>query len=246
MNIIPESIHYHIGAVSPVYLMSLIAWAILFVFSFVVRLVLKTIPGRLQAFFETCFEMVFTIADEFVGPEARRYYPLFLGVFLFILVSNIMGLIPGMMSPTADLTTTVSLALTVFFYYNGVGFKRLGLNYILHFFGPAMPWYLFPVRILMFFIEVISHVARPFSLALRLFCNIFSKEMLLGLLAMLLVNFLLGDSVIEKGLAVAPLLLRPFIILLGLLIGFIQALIFLILTIAYVGGAVQAEEEAHA
>jgi F-type H+-transporting ATPase subunit a len=146
------------------------------------------------------------------------------------------------MSPTSDLNVTTSLAVAIFIYYNVQGLRRHGIKYFAHFFGPPLPWYFFPLRLLLFLIEVISHLARPFSLALRLFCNIFSKEILLGLLALLAVKFFFGQGQIERGLTIVPLLLRPFIILLGLMIGFIQALIFTVLSIAYVAGAVRTEE----
>jgi F-type H+-transporting ATPase subunit a len=203
----------------------------------------KLVPGRLQNGVEIGLEYVFNLADAVIGPTAYRYYPLFLGLFLFILVSNLLGLIPGLVSPASDLTLTAALAFVVFVYYNFQGFRVHGIGYLRHFTGPDLPLYLLPVRILIAVIELIGTFARPFSMALRLFCNIFSKEMLLGLLAFLLLNFLLGEGALSKGLAVAPLVLRPLILLLGLLVGFIQALVFLILAISYVGGAVVSEEE---
>lgn len=241
-SIVPESIEYHIGTIAPALLMSWIVWALIGIPSFFICGGIKLIPGKLQCAGEALLGMIFTMADEFIGEDAPRYYPLFVGIFLFILTGNLIGLIPGFMSPTSNLNVTLSLALAVFVYYNVMGFRAHGIKYLAHFFGPPLPWYLFPVRILMFIIEVISHCARPFSLALRLFCNIFSKEILLGLLAMLEVNFFMSSNVIEKGLTLAPLILRPFIILLGVLISFIQALIFLVLSIAYVAGAVKSEE----
>lgn len=201
------------------------------------------VPAGMQNFFELCFEGVFGLADESIGEDAPRYYPLFIGIFLYILTSNLLGLIPGLISPTSDFNTTVALALIVFVYYNLQGFRKHGIGYLKHFMGPELPWFMFPVRGLMFIIEVIGNFARPFSLALRLFCNIFSKEMLLGLLALIITQFFFGKTPIEKALTIAPLLLRPFIILLGLMLGLIQALIFLILSIAYVAGAVHSESE---
>jgi len=241
-SIVPESIEYHIGSIPPALLMSWAVWVLIGIPSLIISRTIKLIPGKLQCAGEGLLGMIFNMADEFIGEDAPRYYPLFVGIFLFILTANLIGLIPGFMSPTANLNVTLSLALAVFVYYNAMGFRAHGVKYLAHFFGPPLPWYLFPVRILMFIIEVISHCARPFSLALRLFCNIFSKEILLGLLALLEVNFFMSSNMIEKGLTLAPLILRPFIILLGVLISFIQALIFLVLSIAYVAGAVKSEE----
>lgn len=243
MTIVPESIQYHIGRIPAVLLMSWLAWIFLLAVSVVLKRTYRFIPNKVQSIAEICMESVYKLADELIGEGAHKYYPLFLGVFLFVLTGNIMGLVPGLISPTADINVTISLSVAVFLYYNIQGFREQGPRYLLSFFGPSLPWYLFPVRLLMFVIEIISHFARPFSMSLRLFCNIFSKEILLGLLAMLLLNFFVGHTAIEKGLSIAPLLLRPLIILLGLLIGFIQALIFLVLSITYVAGAVQ--QEAH-
>ncbi|MBU0952605.1 MAG: F0F1 ATP synthase subunit A [Elusimicrobia bacterium] len=242
MSIVPESIEYHIAHVPTSILMSLLVWAILLVLSLVVLKSFKYIPGKIQAALEACFEYIFKLADESIGPEAFRYYPLFLGIFLYVLVSNIIGLIPGLISPTSDPYVTVTLALVVFIYYNFQGFLKKGWGYLGHFFGPKLPWYMFPINILMFIIEMISNFARPFSLAMRLFCNIFSKEILLGVLALLVLKFFFGNGPIEKALTVGPLVLRPLILLLGLMIGIIQALIFLVLTISYVAGAVKSEE----
>jgi len=243
MSIVPESIEYNILNIPPVLLMSWLAWSILIFISVTVRFTLKVIPEKLQSLLELCFEWVFNLADDFIGPEAPRFYPLFIGLFLFILTGNLLGLVPGLISPTSKLNVTISLSLSVFIYYNFQGFRKYGIKYLAHFFGPALPWYLTPVRGLIFMIEIISHFARPFSLALRLFCNIFSKEILLGLLALLMVKFFMGHDIVEKCLSIAPFLLRPIIIILGLIIGFIQALIFMVLSIAYVAGAVKTEEE---
>jgi F-type H+-transporting ATPase subunit a len=242
MSLVPEAIEYHIPHVATPLLMSWLAWFFIAAFSIAASRNRRMVPKGVQNVCELCFEMIFQLADDSIGKRAGEFYPLFIGVFIYIMISNMMGLIPGLISPTSDLNITVSLALIVFFYYNFQGFRKKGWHYLEHFFGPKLPWYMFPVSLLMFVIEIIGNFARPFSLALRLFCNIFSKEILLGLLAVILVKFIMGPTIIEKGLAVAPLLLRPFIILLGLMIGLIQALIFLVLSIAYVAGAVQTEE----
>jgi F-type H+-transporting ATPase subunit a len=240
---IPESVRFELPGMPAPVLMSILAWSTVAVFSIAARAGMKkkAVPSGCQNVFECCVEPVMKIAGETIGEAAPRYYPLFFAIFFYILVSNVMGLIPGLVSPTSDLNTTVGLALIVFIYYNAEGFRRKGLGYLKHFFGPELPWYFFPVRLLMFCIEMIGNFAKPFSLALRLFCNIFSKEILLGLLALLTLNFLKGPDSTGRFLTIAPLLLRPFILLLGLLIAYIQALIFLVLSISYIAGAVRTE-----
>jgi F-type H+-transporting ATPase subunit a len=241
MTLVPEGIAFDIPHLPASLLMSWVVWGIIACVSLVAARA-RMIPRSVQSAVEMCFESIFHMADESIGPEAPRYYPLFIGLFVFIVVANLIGLVPGFTSPTSDLNITVSLALMVFLYYNGQGFRKHGIGYLKHFLGPKLPWYMFPINILMFIIEMIGNFARPFSLALRLFCNIFSKEILLALLAVILVKFFTSSSPVEKGLTVAPLLLRPFIVLLGLMIGVIQGLIFLVLSVAYVAGAVQSEE----
>jgi F-type H+-transporting ATPase subunit a len=104
-----------------------------------------------------------------------------------------------------------------------------------------VPWWLKPF---MFIIEMISHLARPLSLSFRLFGNMMAKEVLLGVLAMLVVIFLPSKSMMQKVLTVGPFLVLPFIYLLGMLISFIQAFIFTILAIFYIGSAIEVHEKA--
>ena len=139
-------------------------------------------------------------------------------IFLFILVSNLIGLIPGCFSPTANLNTTLALALCTFVLTHVIGIRYHGVKYIKHFCGPV--WWLIP---LMLPIELIGHLARIMSLSVRLFGNIFGKEMVLAILFGL------------AGLYLAPL---P-IMFLGILVCFIQALVFMLLSIMYFVGAME-------
>jgi len=158
---------------------------------------------------------------DITGPEGRFFFPFIATIFLYILISNLIGLVPGFFSPTANLNTTLSMALCTFVVTHIIGFKFHGAKYIKHFLGPV--WWLAP---LMFPIELIGHLARIMSLSIRLFGNIFGKETVLGILFML------------AGLYLAPL---P-ILFLGILVSFIQALVFTLLSIIYFVGAM---EEAH-
>jgi len=239
-TIVPESIIYNIPYIDPNLLMSFITWGILILGSWIIIRKASIQPGALQLGLESIFTYVFDLSDQVIGADARRYYPLFVGLFLFILLSNILGLIPGLTSPTANPNTTFGLAIAVFIYYNFEGFRKQGFKYFQQFLGPKLPWYLFPVKILLFVTEVISAFTRPFSLGLRLFCNIFSKELFLTVLAILLGQFLLSPVLFDKWFSLGPLLLRPFILLLGLILGIIQAVVFTLLSISYVGGAVNA------
>ncbi len=181
----------------------------------------QLLPKKGQNFLEVVVEKLENFMVDISGHEGRFFFPYIGTVFLYILVSNLLGLVPGFNSPTANLNTTLSLALCTFFYTHIIGVKFHGVKYIKHFLGPV--WWLAP---LMFPIELIGHFARVMSLSVRLFGNIFGKETVLGILFML------------AGLYLAPL---P-ILFLGLLVSFIQALVFMLLSTMYFVGAM---EEAH-
>ena len=240
MQIVKEAIEFHVPHIPTITLMSLIVWGVIFVLSVIASRKLSIVPKGPQNFAEILFEYIFNLADNIIGKEAKNYYPLFLGVFIFILISNIMGIMPGMLSPTSNVNIPISLAAIVFIYYNMQGFIKHKLAYLKKFIIPGLPLWMFPVNILIFFIEVISNFVRPFSLTLRLFCNVFAKETLLGVLGVLTLTFFMLPGM-SKAISIMPLFLRPIIILLAILVGFVQALIFLILSIIYVAGAVKSE-----
>ncbi|HAX60936.1 MAG TPA: ATP synthase F0 subunit A [Elusimicrobia bacterium] len=240
MQIVKEAIEYNIPHIPTTILMVLVVWSVIFVLSVSAVRKISIIPKGLQNFLEIVFEWVFNLADTIIGDEAKRFYPLFLGIFLFIFVSNILGVVPGMISPTANLNIPIALAMIVFIYYNIQGIVKYKLGYIKKFIVPGLPLWMMPVNILIFFIELISQFVRPFSLSLRLFCNVFAKETLLSVLGVLVITFFLLPGT-SKTILIMPLFLRPVIILLAILVGFVQAMIFLILSIIYVGGAVKSE-----
>ncbi len=182
---------------------------------------IQLIPRKGQNFFEVIVGGLENFMVEITGPEGRFFFPFIATIFLYILVCNLLGLVPGFYSPTANLNTTLSMAICTFFYTHIIGVKFHGVKYIKHFMGPVL--WLAP---LMFPIELIGHLARVMSLSIRLFGNIFGKEMVLSILFML------------AGLYLAPL---P-ILFLGILVSFIQALVFMLLAIMYFVGAM---EEAH-
>jgi F-type H+-transporting ATPase subunit a len=180
----------------------------------------KTAPSGFQNFFEVIIGGLENFIEEIMGPEGKHYFTLIAGLFLFILVCNLEGLIPGFDSPTANLNTTAALALCAFTATHYIGIKRHGLGYIKHFFGPM--WALAPI---MFIIEIISHLARVMSLSFRLFGNMVAKHKLLLVLALL-----------------APYIAPVPILGLGLLVSFVQAGVFTLLTMLYLSGSI---EEAH-
>jgi F-type H+-transporting ATPase subunit a len=181
-------------------------------------------PSRIQHLLEVIFIAVQNLMKEVIGREYKRFMPLVGTLGMYILLGNLLGMVPGFISPTANLNITASCGLCAFVYYNYQGFRKHGFSgYLKHFCGPVI--WLAP---LIFAVEVISHMARPFSLSVRLFCNIFAEEMILGSLNNLF----------------------PFIawvmMFLSVLLCTIQAFIFMLLTMVYISGAVEeAHEEGH-
>ena len=179
-----------------------------------------TLPG----FFEMFLGYFYDLAKDVMGASnARRYFPIIGGSALFIFFSNIVGLIPGVGSPTSSLNITLGSALTVFIAFNYFGLKEQGFAYIAHLAGPK--WYLAP---LIFPIEVISTCVRPVTLAMRLMVNI-SVDHLLGAI-------FLGS--------VALLVPIP-VILLGMIVCVVQTIVFCLLTCVYIGLATEHAEEHH-
>lgn len=180
---------------------------------------IEMIPGKGQNFWELAIGGMHDFFIANMGEElTERYFPMIATFALYIAVANLIGLIPGFMSPTASLNTTLALTLIVWITHHIIGIKQHGLSYIKHFFGPI------PLMTpIMFPIEVVNNLARLISLSVRLFGNIMAKEMLLGILFMLV------------GAYFGPL---P-ILLLGVLVSLVQAMVFVLLTVIYFNGAKQ-------
>ena len=198
-----------------------VAMALLIGLALAVRMTLKkTAPGGVQNVMEVVISGLVNFIEEIMGPEGKHYFPLIATLFLFILVCNFLGLIPGFDSPTANLNTTLALALVAFAATHYIGIRKHGFGYIKHFFGPL--WALAPF---MFIIEGISHLARVLSLSFRLFGNMIAKHKLLIVLFFLF-----------------PYFLQVPILGLGVLVAFIQAGVFTLLTMLSLAGSI---EEAH-
>jgi len=198
-------------------------WLII-VFLLIVSLIatkaLKAVPTGMQNFMEVVVGGIENMVEETMGEKGRPYFPLIATLALFVLVSNLIGLIPGFFPPTANLNTTAACAIIVFLSTHVVGIKKHGFHYLQHFMGPI--WWLAP---LMFFIEIIGHLSRPLSLSLRLFGNMNGHELVLMIF-----------------FALAPFLVPLPMMLMGVLVSFIQAFVFMLLAMIYIQGSL---EEAH-
>jgi F-type H+-transporting ATPase subunit a len=182
------------------------------------------VPPRkftLRTFFEVMAESLYGMVEGAMGEKnAKRFYPLIGSLFIFILFNNLFALIPGFSAPTDSLKTNVGLAIFVFVLTHVYGVKEHGLAYFKHFLGPS------PALIpLMLPIELISHLARPMSLAVRLMGNMMADH-----------------KVVMSFFALVPILVPLPFLLLGLLVCLVQALVFCTLTMVYIGSAIEHEE----
>ena len=194
--------------------------AMLALCSFLATRRMDILPGRFQNVMEAIIGGFDDLLIETMGPEGRKFFPLIATLGLYILTSNLLGLLPGFESPTANLNTTVSMAVVVFVMTHVVGIRAHGLKYVKHFMGPV--WWLTP---LMMPIEIISHLSRPLSLSVRLFGNIMGEDIVLAVVLLLV-----------------PLLVPLPVFVLMIFTSLIQTLVFMLLTMMYIAGAM---EEAH-
>jgi len=181
---------------------------------------LAVYPGKFQNVMEVIIGGIDSLLSEIMGHNGRQFFPLIATLGIFILTSNLIGIIPGFESPTANINTNAAMALVVFLSTHVVGVKNHGLKYFKQFMGPV--WWLTP---LMLPIEVISHISRPLSLTFRLFGNIKGEDIVL-----LVVLFLVPYFV--------PL---PVFILM-IFTSLVQTLVFMLLSMMYIAGAM---EEGH-
>jgi F-type H+-transporting ATPase subunit a len=183
---------------------------------------LSTIPSKRQSILELIIQTFEGVLTDIIGPEGKKYLPMIGTVGLFILTANMIGLMPGFMSPTSKLNVTAGCALTVFVYYHWQGMRAQGvLKYLKHFTGPipALAPLLLPI-------EIISHFSRPVSLSLRLFGNIFAEELLIVIIA-----------------SIVPFVLPLPFMAVAIFTSIIQAFVFVLLACIYIAGAVAHEEE---
>lgn len=178
-------------------------------------------PGKLQHFFELFHDFTKGQAEEQCGHHhGHKFVPMVMTLGIFILFSNLIGLIPGFESPTMFISVTVGCAMLAFLYYNFEGMRIQGpLKYLKHFAGPI--WWLAP---LMFPIEIISNVGRNLSLSVRLYANMYA-----------------GEQVFLVFLGLVPLGIPMIFIGLHVFVAFLQTYIFMLLTLIYLGGATHSE-----
>lgn len=187
----------------------------------------------LRTFVEVFVGASYSMLADIMGAKAARFFLPLIGTCAFlILFSNGLGLIPGFLPPTGSMSLTLACGGIIFFTTHIYGVKEHGLPYFKHFFGPIIKWYALPLMLLIFVIEVISHIVRPISLAIRLMANMFADHAVLGIFLGLSAMAGLGGFLIP-----VPVLL------LGSLVVVVQTLVFCLLSAVYIAMAIEHAED---
>jgi F-type H+-transporting ATPase subunit a len=187
----------------------------------------------IRNFFEVALEALYAQMKQIIGADAPRYFPVIGTLALFIFFSNVLGLVPGFTPPTDNWNTTLACGLFVFLYFNWHGLRTKGIHHITHLANPVGTWWGWFLMPLLFPIELVSIVSRPFSLAIRLAAN------------------MVGDhAVVTAFLGLVPILVPLPFMALGLMVSVVQTFVFVLLTMIYIGLSVAEshadEHEGHA
>ncbi|QDM41888.1 F0F1 ATP synthase subunit A [Altererythrobacter sp. TH136] len=213
-----------------------IAIGVIAVFMFVGTAKPQLVPGRWQAAVEYVYDFVRNMLAENVGPEGKRYAPLIFAVFMFVLVCNLLGLLPwvGAFTPTSHISVTIGLAFLVFIIVCIVGFWRHGLHFFSLFWPKDANIFL---GAFVFVIEVLSFLSRPFTLAIRLFANMTAGHVLLKVFGTFVVA--LGSfNAVPYVFGILPLAVNVALTALEVLIAVVQAYVFALLASLYLNDAV--------
>jgi F-type H+-transporting ATPase subunit a len=200
--------------------MEVLAVILLIVFFFFVRATLSVEkPGRLQLTVEMAEDFIAAQAKSIIGHDYQHHLPFLLALGFFILLCNLLGLVPGFESPTTNPSVPLGCAVATFIYYHWYGIRQHGFKYIEQFLGPMwqLAWLMFPI-------EAISHLARILSLTVRLYANMFA-----------------GDMVTMAFFSLVPFLVPVLFLGLHLFVALVQTFIFVILATVYIGMAVSEE-----
>ena len=184
------------------------------------------VPGRWQSLAELSYEFIANMIRDNVGRQGRRYFPFIFSLFMFILLANLLGLVPYSFTVTSHIVITFMLALVVFVGVTVIGFLKHGLGFLKFFLPQGVPLYLAPLVIP---IEILSYLTRPVSLSLRLFANMLAGHTMLKVF---------GGFVVLLGVfGVVPLAMVVALTGLEFMIAFLQAYVFAVLTCVYLNDA---------
>ena len=190
-------------------------------------------PNRMQALAEMAYEFVAGMVRSAAGEHGMRFFPLVFSLFIFIAISNLVGLIPYTFTVASHIIITAALALTVFFTVVIIGIKEHGLAFFKAFVPSGVPIYILPLVVM---IEVISFLSRPLSHSVRLFANMLAGHITLNVFGGFVV-MLLGAGAVLKVVAILPFAMVIGLYALELLVAFLQAYVFTMLTCMYLNDA---------
>jgi len=229
---IKRLLNFHIGSLDASYTNSALWMTIAVILAFLLFVVATQkralVPGRVQAMAELGYEFVAGMVRDNVGDAGKNYFPFVLTLFVFILFCNLLGLVPYAFTPTSHIIVTFAMAAVVFIGVTIIGFIRHGAHFLSLFVPKGVP---FVLLLLLVPIEIISYFVRPFSLSIRLFANMLAGHTMLKVF---------GGFVVMLGIigGWAPLAFIVVFTGLELLIAFLQAYVFAILTCLYLNDAV--------
>lgn len=185
------------------------------------------VPGRLQSISELSYEFVANMVRENVGTEGIEYFPLIFSIFMFVIFSNFIGLIPYSFTVTGQIVVTFALAIFVFLLVTIVAFVRHGIHFFTFFFPPGAPVFMAPVLVP---IEIISYMSRPVSLGIRLFANMMAGHTMMAVFA--------GFTITLGLFGFLPIAINVAMFALEIIVCGLQAYVFTILTCLYLRDAI--------
>ena len=224
-------VHFEVGSVDLAFTNSSLAMVItIAVITLFLTLSVNTrsiIPSRVQLISELSYGFIAQLLKDTVGEQGRKYFPFVFTIFMFVLIGNMVGMLPYSFTFTSHIIVTFARAAVVFIGVTILGFAKHGMHFFSFFVIPGLPWYMLPLLIP---IEVISYLSRPISLSVRLFANMLAGHTLIKVFAMFLIIMPFYSGVLPLAFIVALTGLE-------ILIAFLQAYVFAILTCLYINDA---------
>lgn len=224
-------VHFEVGSVDLAFTNSSLAMVItIAVITLFLTLSVNTrsiIPSRAQLISELSYGFIAQLLKDTVGEQGRKYFPFVFTIFMFVLIGNMVGMLPYSFTFTSHIIVTFALAAIVFIGVTILGFAKHGMHFFSFFVIPGLPWYMLPLLIP---IEVISYLSRPISLSVRLFANMLAGHTLIKVFAMFVITMPFYSGVLPLAFIVALTGLE-------ILIAFLQAYVFAILTCLYINDA---------
>lgn len=215
-------------------LMMLVAGALILAMLYFGAKPKAVVPGRLQALAELAYDFIHGMCTDQIGEEGKRFFPFVFTLFFFVLFGNLLGLLPFSFTYTSHIAVTASLAVTVIVLVTIVALRIHGTHFFSYFFPAGAPKLLAPIIIP---VEIISYLSRPVSLSIRLFANMVAGHVMFEVFASFMVMMAAAGAVGYLG-AVGPLALNVALMGFELLVAFLQAYVFAILTCIYLHDAV--------